>query len=188
MTKVLTIQQFLRFKIWFFSIICLLIWSLLLWQYFHGGIPGHHFLADKNMPLISNFWGALFIPPFVWFLMYRIQKRLFERTDTIDFPYTTLSAWVGALLFGIALGLSIYYDFKILSGNVPLILLVFALFIPTYRAEYYLGFVLGLTWYIGGVLPVVVGSVFLLFSAFVHIYLRKWILYICIYLKRGINK
>ena len=187
MTKLLTIQQFLRFKIWFFSIICLLLWSLLLWQYFHGGIPGHHFLADKNMPLVSNVWGALVIPPFVWFLMNRIQKRLFERSDTIDFPKISLYAWFGALLFGITLGLSIYYGFKTFSGNVPLLLLVFALFFPTYKSEYFLGFVLGLTWFIGGVLPVVVGSVFLLFSAFVHIYLRKWILYIYNYLKPGIN-
>lgn len=182
MTKMLTKQQFLRFKIWFFSIICLLLWSLLLWQYFHGGIPGHHFLADKNMPLVSNGWGALVIPVFIWLLMFRIETRLFKTKDIIDFPNTSLYAFLGALLFGISLGLSIYYQFKIFSGNVPLILFVLALFVPTYRSEYYLGFVLGLTWHIGGVLPVLVGSVFVLFSAGIYIYLRKWILFIFNYI------
>jgi hypothetical protein len=155
---------------------------LLLWQYFHGGIPAHHFLADEDMPLVSNGWGALVIPIFTWLMMFRIEKRLFKTKDIIDFPSTTLYSLLGSLLFGIALGLSIYYQFKTFSGNVPLILFVLALFVPTYRSEYYLGFVLGLTWYIGGVLPVLVGSVFILFSAGIHIYLRIWILFVFNYL------
>jgi len=187
MKNELSIQQFLRFRIWFTVIVSFTIWTLLTWQYFDGEIPSHHFLAREDMPLISNIWGALIIPSFTWFLLYRIGKRIFRQQVIITFPYATLFAWIGAMLFGIALGLSIYYEFKTFSSNVPLILFVLALLFPTYRSEYLLGFVLGLTYFIGGVLPVVVGSVFLLFSAGIHLYLRKWIIHIFNYLYRYVK-
>ncbi len=165
-----------RFRIWFTAIITIGLSSLLVWQYFHGGIPSHYFLADKTMPLVSNGWGVLVIPIMTWFLLFRLEKRLFSQSDSISFPRHALIGFLSALLFGVTLGLSIHYGVETFSSNVPFLLFGLALFFPTYRAEYFLGFVLGLTYFIGGVLPVVVGGVFLLISALIHLILRPLIL------------
>lgn len=169
-------NDFFRFRIGFTVFITVLLSSLLLWQYFHEGIPSHYFLADKTMPLVSNAWGALVIPITTWFLLFRVNSGLFSDSDTIPFPKHTLIAFLSALLFGFALGISIVNRFELFLSNVPLILFSFALFFPTYKAEYFLGFVLGLTYFIGGVLPVVVGSVFLLISAVIYLVIRQLII------------
>ncbi len=169
-------HNFFRFKMGFTAIITVLLYSLLLWQYFQGGIPSHYFLADKTMPLISNAWGALVVPIITFFLLFRIEKGLFSQSDSISFPKHTLIAFLCALLFGIVLGISVVYGFKTLLNGVPFILFGLPFFFPTYKAEYFLGFVLGLTYFIGGVLPVVVGSVFLLIAAVIYLVIRRLIL------------
>ena len=169
-------NNFFSFTIGFTAIITVLLSSLLLWQYFQGGIPSHHFLADKTMPLVSNAWGALIIPITTWFLLFRVEKGLFSQSDSIPFPKYTLIGFLSALLFGIVLGISVVNGFEIFLSNVPFILFSAALFFPTYKAEYFLGFVLGLTYFIGGVLPVVVGSVFLLISALIYLVIRRLVL------------
>ncbi len=172
MTNSITKLRFSSFRYWFTGIVTFLIWGLLAWQYFHDSIPSHHFLADKNMPLVSNIWGAIVIPALTWFLLWMIEKRLYSKSETIPFPYQTLAGFTGALIFGIALAFAIRYDFNTFSSNIPYILFILALFFPTHRSECFLGFVLGLTYSIGGVLPVVVGSIFLLLSAAIHLGLR----------------
>ena len=169
-------HDYFRFRIWFTVIISIALSGLLLWQYFHGGIPSHHFLADKTLQLISNVWGALVIPITTWFLLFRVERRLFSQSDTIAFPKHTLFGFLSAFLFGLALGISIVYGFETFSSYSPLIIFSLALFFPTYKAEYFLGFILGLTYFIGGVLPVVVGSIFLLVSALMYLLIRPLIL------------
>lgn len=172
----LTKFHFFRFQIGFIVLVTLLLYSLLAWQYFHDGIPSHHFLADKTMPLVSNGWGAFVIPITTWFLLFRVKKGLFSESDTISFPRHTLIGFLSSLIFGVCLGISVVYGFKTFASNVPLVIFGLALFFPTYKAEYFLGFVLGLTYFIGGVLPVVVGSVFLLISAAIYLLIRRLIL------------
>ncbi len=172
----ITKQHFFLFKIGFTALITVLLSSLLLWQYFRGGIPSHHFLADKTMPLISNAWGAVVIPITTWFLLFRVGKGLFKQSEAIPFPKHTLIGFLSALVFGIALGVAVVYRFELFLGNVPLIIFGLAFLFPTYKAEYFLGFVLGLTYFIGGVLPVLVGSVFLLISAAIYLLIRPLIL------------
>jgi hypothetical protein len=169
-------QGFFRFRIWVTVIISIVLSSLLLWPYFHGGIPAHHFLADKTLPLISNAWGALVIPITTWFLLFRVEKRLFKQSDAISFPKNTLIGFLSALLFGLVLGIAVVYGFKTFLSYIPLIIFSLALFFPTYKAEYFMGFILGLTYFIGGVLPVVVGSIFLLISAVLYLLVRPLIL------------
>lgn len=148
----------------------------MLWQYFHVGIPSHHFLADESMPKVSNAWGALTIPITTVFLFFRMGKRLFAQSDSIPFPMPSLMGFVGALLLGFALGMSLLYGWTVFLDNVPFLIFGLALFFPTYRSEYFLGFVLGLTYFIGGVLPVVVGAVFLVVSAVIYLLIRPLIL------------
>ncbi len=180
-------HDFFRFRIWFTAIISIILSSLLLWQYFHAGIPRHHFLADKTLPLISNAWGALVIPITTWFLLFRVEKRLFIQSDAISFPRHTLFGFLSALLFGLVLGIAIMYGFETFLNYIPLIIFSLALFFPTYKAEYFLGFILGLTYFIGGVLPVVVGSVFLLISAVIYLLIRQLILKLVKLIKKNNN-
>ena len=52
------------FKISFLvtGIITMAIWSVLVWNYYHGGVPRHHILHREDLPAISNWWGGL-LPP-----------------------------------------------------------------------------------------------------------------------------
>ena len=51
-------------------------------------------------------------------------------------------------------------------------MLLLALMLPVYRAECVLGFVLGMTFTFGAILPTVVASVIAAFSALVHLCVR----------------
>ena len=174
----MTSNQFLKIRIGFTLGVTLVLGSLLLYQYLHAGIPSHHFLARKDMPQVSNVWGILTIPIFTWLLLWRISKRFLSEPNTVQFLKTVLVAFIASLAFGVALGLGIQSEFKLFTINVPFILFTLALFFPTYRAEYFLGFVLGLTYFVGGVLPIIVGGVFLLISALIHLVLRRFLLWI----------
>jgi hypothetical protein len=172
--NIMTKNQFLKVKIWFTACVTLILAMVLGYQYVIGGIPSHHFLAREDMPEVSNVWGILTIPAITWFLLWRIEKRIFKNESAIEFPKDVVVAFVLSLGFGIALGVGIQSGFKLFTENVPAILLILALLFPTYRAEYFLGFVLGLTYHVGGVLPIVVGTVFLSISAVVHLYVRAF--------------
>jgi TRAP-type C4-dicarboxylate transport system permease small subunit len=59
-------------------VITLVLGAHIGWDYFHGGIPTHYILHSKDMPGIPNWWGALVLPVFTYFLLFRISKRLNE--------------------------------------------------------------------------------------------------------------
>jgi hypothetical protein len=166
-------ETFRTFRIGFTAVVSLCLGALLLWQYLNDGIPSHYFLADKTMPLVSNAWGAVTIPLFTWLMLWRIDTRLFDHQTTIPFPRVVLAAFIGALVYGVILGVSITGGFKQISGNTPWFIAVAALLFPVYRAEYFLGFVLGLTYWIGGVLPIIVGCVFVLIAFALYSFIRR---------------
>lgn len=162
----------LKTRLYLTGSVTIAIWSLLLWNHFHGGIPSHHLLARKDLPEFSNAWGGLLLPLLTWFLLYRIQKRA-EKNDKTKILYAFLSA----LTFGILLATSFTLGFKIekymLMSVFPL-----ALLLPIYRSEYLLGFVLGMTFTFGGVLPILIGSILILISAVLYLLVRRGILYV----------
>ena len=112
---------------------------------------------------ISNGWGAVLLPLLTWYLLYRIQKRAFAKQD----GYTQAShillnglfGWVGALLFGILLSAFFTFGYADVCGYMLVGLLPLALFFPIYRAEYLLGFVMGMTFTFGAVLPTGIGII-----------------------------
>jgi hypothetical protein len=170
---VISRKTFRIFRIGFAAFVSLCLGSLLVWQHLNGGIPSHYFLADKTMPLVSNAWGAITVPLFTWFMLWRVDARLFDQQTTIPFPREILAAFIGALVYGVILGVSITGGIKQISGNTPWFIAVAALLFPVYREEYFLGFVLGLAYWIGGVLPIIVGSVFLLMAFLIYSFIRK---------------
>ena len=168
-------NQSLSFKtrLYLTGSVAIAIWSLLLWNHFHGGIPSHHLLARKDLPEFSNAWGGLLLPLLTWFLLYRIKIRA-EKNDS---KTKIIYGFLGALAFGILLSTSFTLGFKIeqymLMSVFPL-----ALLLPIYRSEYLLGFVLGMTFTFGGVLPTVIGSILILISAVLYLLVRRGILYV----------
>lgn len=142
------------------GIVAVAIWSLLLWNYTHGGVPSHHILNKKDLPEISNWWGGLLLPFFTWFMVLCIERREKLMVPQNSFlPSRVLYGFIGALAYGILLALLFTFDYsQILDYFFPSII-VLSLFYPIYRAECLLGFVIGMTFTFGAILPMGIGSI-----------------------------
>lgn len=85
------------------------------------------------------------IPSLTWYLLNRIQKRIFISSKEIRFSKTILYAFIGALLFGILL--SVFFTLGNTEMPFYMVIALFftALFLPIYKAECFPGFVMGMT-------------------------------------------
>jgi hypothetical protein len=129
----------------------------LTWEHYHGGVLTHHVLHRPDLPAISNWWGALLIPALAFFLSGRIDKRA-----------PSYAAFFGSMLFGALLSAAFVSGHDAILSYMFLGVSVIALVLPIYRAENVLGFVLGMTFTFGAVLPTAVGSVVAMLSAASH--------------------
>jgi len=166
---------FFNVRIYFTALVSLAMWSLLAWNHYHGGVPNHHLLAREDLPSISNWWGAVSLPLLTWFLLYRVQKRMANQDETVSvsgIPQQVVYSFVGALAFGIALSVFFTLDYSGFPVNMLKALLIAALFFPIYRAECMLGFVIGMTFTFGAVLPMLVGSVLAILGAVLYLLVR----------------
>ena len=175
-------KMFFKIRLYFTGIVTFAIWTLLAWNYYHGGVPSHHILDNKDLPQISNWWGGLLLPFLTWFLLYRIQKRIVSHNNgssvTSNGQTHIIYRFAGSLLFGVLLSVFFSFGYSDLSGYMILGLFPIALFFPIYRAECLLGFVIGMTYTFGTVLPTGVGSILTLACAILYIFIRPGILYI----------
>ena len=157
-------KYLLKLRIYITALTAIAIWSLLLWDYAHGGVPIHHLLQRADMPSFSNWWGGLLIPVLTWFLLNQICKRIpvnnGEKVNFTTIPIAIYTGFFASLTFGIILSALFSFDVHDIPGYMLLSLLPLALFFPIYRAECLLGFVLGMMFTFGGVLPVLIGSLF----------------------------
>jgi hypothetical protein len=172
-------ESFFRARLYFTGTVTVAIWSMLVWDYFHGGVPSHHLLANKELPSASNGWGGILLPALAWFLSYRIQKRTFQ-DENFQSPKAlrnTLIAFSGSMLYGILLAVFFTFGYDDISGNMGLGLLVLGLFIPIYRSEYILGFILGMTFTFGAILPTIFATIVALVGAVLFLYVRTGMLY-----------
>ena len=143
-------------RIIFTGIITILIWSLLVWDHFHGGVPTHHLLQRQDLPGISNWWGGIALPVFTWLLLYLIQRR-FNQSDLSETKVLSniIFRFIGALVFGILL--SVFFSIgSELPGYMMIGVIVVSFFTPIYRPEYLLGFALGMSYTFGPILPIIV--------------------------------
>jgi hypothetical protein len=175
-------KRFITLRLYFAATITLAIWSLLIWYHYNGGVPSHHIAANKELPEISNWWGAILLPLLTWFLTYRIQKRVFSNKngypDNSKHLIYVLYGFAGALLFGILISACFSFGFHDITGKMILVLFALALFLPIYRAECLLGFVIAMTFTFGAVLPTGFGTFLILVSTVLHLYIRPSILYV----------
>ncbi len=143
--------------------------GLLLWQYVHGGVPGHHILNHQDLPKISNWWGVVVLPLLTSFLMVRIEKRLKSKDAfKTEIPKIIQLLALGFLI-GISIAISFTYDFKPFLDNILYALLLMSLVVPIFYSEFILGFVFSMTYTFGAVLPtlfilVLAGIGFLIFK------------------------
>lgn len=138
------------------------------WEYTHGGVLAHHLLANPDLPAISNWWGALLVPLLTWWLVGRIGHSVQARRRGLErgviAPWTGV---IGALVYGGALATAF-------SLGSPLVNYLFfalpalALVVRAWRAEFVLGFVLGMTFVFGAVLPTLIAGVVAALSWVAH--------------------
>lgn len=152
----------------------LYVWSLLAWDYTHAGVPVHHLLADKDMPGFSNWWGALLIPILTAFLTYRVRKRVGHSV----LPTSVIYTFAGALFYGAALCTFFLLNIRDVPFYMLMGLIAFSLFFPIYRAEFFLGLVLGMTYAFGGVLPIIIVSILSLLGLLLYKLVRPMGLYV----------
>jgi hypothetical protein len=164
----------------FITTISIGIWSLLIWEHYHGGVPSHSFMARKDMPSISNWWGGFLLPLLSYFSLYRIQKRLNlthnnNRISTAQIQSVLLLFGAG-LLYACAMAYCFETDKSDVNGILFQGLFVWALILPLYRAEFFLGFVIGLTYTFGAILPTFIASVIVLISYIAHLCVYPFVL------------
>lgn len=177
-----------NFKWYVTAVVTLGIWALLAWNhYVEGGIPTHHILAREDLPEVSNIWGGLLLPLLSWFLLYRMERRLSgppgEPTQQLAYPMAVFYGFFGALIFGIVLATAFTLGHNDIPANMVRSILVLGLLWPIYRAEYLLGFVIGMTYTFGAILPTGFGSILLIVGAVLHLLLRPLFLWVWSFLR-----
>ncbi|MFC1565699.1 hypothetical protein ACFL4B_01990 [Candidatus Neomarinimicrobiota bacterium] len=178
----MTKNTFIKIRLFFTGIVAVGIWSLLLWDNYHDGVPSHHILQQEDLPAISNWWGGILLPILTLFLTHRIQKRFVSKSDDssnqLAFPIQIINGFIIALSFGIMLSVFFMLGYSNFSGYMVYGLFLLALFFPIYRAECFLGFVIGMTYTIGAVLPTGVGAIFAIIGVLLYRYVRSGIIFI----------
>jgi len=177
-------QQAKRIRIYLTVAVLLAEIGHLAWEHFHGGIASHHFLNRADMPAVSNGWGLLLLPAISWFLGGIALRRSIATAAaaTINAPGGQAEAaglargvFVGffaELLFGASLAATFSLGYQDVTSILFFGMLLLALVFRVYRAECVLGFVLGMTFTFGAILPALVASVTAVISAVAH-----WVLY-----------
>ena len=100
--------------------------------------------------------------------MLLIHRRIRNAdSDAENFELKIVQGFLAAFVYGI--GMSLLWEFGLAEVLQYLILLplVFALFKPVYRIEFLMGFLVGMTFTFGGVLPIFIGTVLLILSFFI---------------------
>ncbi len=136
--------------------VTLLVWAHIGWDYFHGGIPTHYILHSKDMPGIPNWWGAIVLPFFTYFLLFRIHMRL-NRPDSKDSLKQVGLRLLAGLLFAISISVTFLNGIEVTDYIMGLIFILAFIF-PLFKSEYLLGWVLGASFAFGAIIPIVFGS------------------------------
>ena len=166
-------QPFKLHRLLLVAVASLYIWVLLAFEHYNGGVVSHHLLNRSDLPAISNWWGALVLPLLGWFLTGRIYKRV-----VTAYPFAVVAGFTGALLFGVLLSVLFVYQQQQMLSGLMLSLPVLALILPLYRAEFLLGFVLGMCFTFGALIPAGVGTLVVLMSFILHKTLRPLLGYV----------
>ncbi|MCO7190788.1 MULTISPECIES: hypothetical protein [unclassified Pseudoalteromonas] len=165
-------QQLSRTRNVFLAGVLLLQAAQLIWEHFNGGIVTHHLLMRADLPGVSNWWGLIILPALVWITGIHIQARLTASAqhDMADNKaWRTIQLGFGMLLlFSLCQTIVFSLGFHTLAKFMLLGLLITALFVPLYRMECILGYVLGACLMSGPAMPFVGVVLFATVSALSH--------------------
>lgn len=139
----------------------------LAFEHFNGGVKTHHFLARADMPGFSNWLGLVILPLLGTILAMRVAS-LAKPHENSPLPRSIAIPFAGALLYGGALAASFLLGAPKLSYAALIGLFFCALALPVYRAEYILGYVIGMTITFGSVIPLLFAIVFATISFIVR--------------------
>ena len=181
----MTEQLTLKNRIIFTGIVTVLIWTHLAWDHFHGGVPTHHMLQQQDMPGISNWWGGVVIPLLTWFLLTLIQRSLnnMDPAESSKNVKNIIYRFNTALVFGLLL--SVFFTMgSELPGYMMIGAMVLSFFLPIYRPEYLLGFILGMTYTFGPILPILFGLLLTVIGLIAYKVVRFGLLYLVGKIKR----
>lgn len=146
-------------------LVTLLVWGHILWDHFHGGIPVHYLLMDKNMPSFPNWLGGIILPFFTWIALYRIHKRV-DAPNSKDTLRLAIGRFSAALL--VAVSISVCFENGIeIPSYILYSIFILAFIFPLYKSEYLLGWVLGASYTFGAIIPmgfgIILAGVFFVF-------------------------
>jgi hypothetical protein len=168
-------QKTKKLKVIFVGIVTILIFGFLLWEHFNGGVTSHYLLQQKDLPSISNWWSGLLLPMLTWILLSRVERRFDKKNLPIQAMSNSTNRTFWFFLTGLGLGLllaiSFTYEFNPFLDNMLYILIVLSFFIPIYFSEFILGFILGMTYTFGAIIP----TLFILMIAGIGLLIYRFI-------------
>ena len=139
----------------------------LAWEHLNGGVVSHHLLNRADMPAISNWWGLVVLPVLAWHLIGRMQAR--GTSQSHAYPARSIALrLLAAFLYGAGLATAFAFGYGTVTSTMFFGIFPLAVALPIFRAEYVLGFVLGMTPIFGAVLPTVIACIFALVSLGLH--------------------
>lgn len=179
-------------KVFITGIVTVFVFSLLIWEHFHGGVASHHILQQQNLPAISNWWNGLILPALTWFLIGRTEKRIGIQASrgqqTNKLQSQALRLFITGLGLGVLIATSFTNGYSAFLDNVPYIILVLSLIIPIYYAEFILGFILSMTYTFGAILPTVFILILAAIGILTYRFIRPVIIMLTMKLKSSLNK
>lgn len=130
----------------------------LAWEALHGGIRSHHFMQRADLPGLNNAWGLVVMPLLGYWAATRVQRR-----------GAGVVQWITGLLLAMLLGGTLAVSFHLgaesFTAGVFFTTLALAVVLPAFRAECLLGWVLGMSWIFGALLPTLIGTFIVALSA-----------------------
>lgn len=125
------------------------------WEALHGGIVSHHLMQSADMPGMSNAWGLLILPALAAWAAGRLPRPGAAPRDWLPVAF----GFALPLLLGAALSQAFQMKLQALTEALFFGLLLLALLLPAHRPQSLLGFVLGMSWTFGAVIPTLIGGV-----------------------------
>ncbi len=185
-------QNLTKIKALIVGVVTFLIFSFLFWEHFHGGVTSHHILDQKDLLSISNWWSGILLPTLTWFLLCRIEKRLDKKISQTqqmnNFIRKVFWLFLTGLVFGILLSTSFTNEFKPFLDNVLYIIIILSFIIPVYYSEFILGFILGMTYTFGAIIPTVFILIVAVIGFVAHRLIRPIVLRLTTRLGNSFNK
>ena len=185
-------QNLTKIKALIVGVVTFLIFNFLFWEHFHGGVTSHHLLHQQDLPSISNWWSGILLPILTWFLLSRIEKRLDKnnsQTPKTNNSFSTIFwLFITGLAFGILLSTSFTYEYKPFLDNVLYLIIILSFIIPVYYSEFILGFILGMTYTFGAIIPTVFILIVAIIGLVAYRFIRPIVLRLIMRLGNNFNK